>query len=85
MRKGGTRARGRALCVACGWVRRNSWVGLAHGVLSSPRRGVLRYNWELLRVERMLLWLEEVAKILYGLVDMACPPKVGPPEMGVPG
>ena len=38
-------------------------------VLSSPRRGCRRYYWELLRVERMRLWLEELAKIMYGLVD----------------
>jgi hypothetical protein len=58
----------RFLYVAIGLLLRNLWVWLHHAVLSSPRRGCRRYNWELLRVERMLLWLEEVAKSLYGLV-----------------
>ena len=59
----------RFLYVAIGLLLRNLWVWLHHFVLSSPRRGCRRYNWELLRVERMLLWLEEVAKIMYRLVD----------------
>lgn len=59
----------RFLYVAIGLLLRNLWVWLHHFVLSSPRRGYRRYNWDLLRVERMLLWLEEVAKIMYGLVD----------------
>ena len=59
----------RFLYVAIGLLLRNLWVWLHHVVLSSPRRGFRRYNWELLRVERMLLWLEDVARILYGLVD----------------
>jgi hypothetical protein len=58
----------RFLYVAIGLLLRNLWVWLHHVVLSSPRRGCRRYNWELLRVERMLLWLEEVAKSMYGLV-----------------
>ena len=29
----------------------------------------ISYNWDLLRVERMLLWLERVAETMYGLVD----------------
>lgn len=59
----------RFLYVAIGLLLRNLWVWLHHVVLSSPRRGFRRYNWELLRVERMLVWLEDVARILYGLVD----------------
>jgi putative transposase len=59
----------RFLYVAIGLLLRNLWVWLHHLVLSSPRRGCRRYNWELLRVERMLIWLEEVAKIMYGLVE----------------
>jgi Transposase DDE domain len=58
----------RFLYVAIGLLLRNLWVWLHHVVLSSPCRGCRRYNWELLRVERMLLWLEEVARSLYGLV-----------------
>jgi putative transposase len=58
----------RFLDVAIGLWLRNLWVWLHHCVLSSPRRGGRRYHWELLRVERMLLWLEEVAKSMYGLV-----------------
>ncbi len=58
----------RFLYVAIGLLLRNLWVWLHHVVLSSPRRGCRRYNWELLRVERMLLWLEQVAADLYGLV-----------------
>lgn len=58
----------RFLYVAIGLLLRNLWVWLHHCVLSSPRRGGRRYHWELLRVERMLLWLEEVAKSMYGLV-----------------
>ena len=59
----------RFLYVAIALLLRNLWVWLHYFVLSSPRRGCRRYNWELLRVERMLIWLEEVAKCIYGLVD----------------
>ena len=59
----------RFLYVAIGLLLRNLWVWLHHFVLSSPRRGGRRYNWDLLRVERMLLWLEHVAETMYGLVD----------------
>jgi hypothetical protein len=55
--------------VAIGLLLRNLWVWLHYFVLSSPRRGRRRFNWDLLRVERMLIWLEEVAKEMYGLVD----------------
>jgi hypothetical protein len=58
----------RFLYVAIGLLLRNLWVWLHHVVLSTPRRGCRRYNWERLRVERMLLWLEQVAAELYGLV-----------------
>jgi hypothetical protein len=58
----------RFLYVAIGLLLRNLWVWLHHVVLSSPRRGCRRYNWDRLRVERMLLWLEQVAADLYGLV-----------------
>jgi hypothetical protein len=58
----------RFLYVAIGLLLRNLWVWLHHVVLSSPRRGCRRYNWDLLRVDRMLLWLEQVAAELYGLV-----------------
>jgi hypothetical protein len=60
----------RFLYVAIGLLLRNLWVWLHHVVLSSPRRGCRRYNWELLRVDRMLLFLEQVAAELYGLVLM---------------
>ena len=59
----------RFLYVAIGLLLRNLWVWLHHFVLSSPRRGGRRYNWDLLRVERMLLWLERVAETMYGLAD----------------
>ena len=59
----------RFLYVAIGLLLRNLWVWLHHVVLSSPRRGRRRYNWDLLRVGRMLLWLEEVAKSMFGVVD----------------
>jgi len=58
----------RFLYVAIGLLLRNLWVWLHYFVLSSPRRGCRRYNWDLLRVERMLLWLEQVAAAMYGLV-----------------
>jgi putative transposase len=58
----------RFLYVAIGLLLRNLWVWLHHVVLSSPRRGCRRYNWDLLRVERMLPWLEQVAAEMYGLV-----------------
>jgi putative transposase len=58
----------RFLYVAIGLSLRNLWVWLHHFVLSSPRRGCRRYNWERPRVERMLLWLEQVAAQMYGLV-----------------
>jgi putative transposase len=54
--------------VAIGLLLRNLWVWLHYAVLSSPRRGRRRFNWDLLSVERMLIWLEDVAKSLYGLV-----------------
>lgn len=60
----------RFLYVAIGLLLRNLWVWLHHFVLSSPRRGCRRYNWDVLRVERMLLWLEHVAEQMYGLVVM---------------
>ena len=44
----------RFLYVAIGLLLRNLWVWLHHFVLSSPRRGGRRYNWDLLRVEGML-------------------------------
>jgi hypothetical protein len=58
----------RFLYVAIGLLLRNLWVWLHHVVLSSPRRGCRRYNWDRLRVDRMLLWLEQVAAQMYGLV-----------------
>jgi hypothetical protein len=58
----------RFLYVAIGLLLRNLWVWLHHMVLSTPRRGCRRYNWDRLRVERMLLWLEQVAADLYGLI-----------------
>jgi hypothetical protein len=58
----------RLLYVAIGLLLRNLWVWLHHVVLSSPRRGCRRYHWDLLRVERMLLWLEQVAAEMYGLI-----------------
>jgi hypothetical protein len=58
----------RLLYVAIGLLLRNLWVWLHHVVLSTPRRGCRRYNWERLPVKRMLLWLEQVAADLYGLV-----------------
>jgi putative transposase len=54
--------------VAIGLLLRNLWVWLHHVVLSTPRRGYRRYNWDRLPVERMLLWLEQVAADLYALV-----------------
>jgi Transposase DDE domain len=58
----------RFLYVAIGLLLRNLWVWLHHVVLSTPRRGCRRYNWDRLRVKRMLLWLEQVAVELYGLL-----------------
>jgi len=60
----------RFLYAAIGLLLRNVWVWLHYYVLSSPRRGRRRFNWERLRVERMLLWLERVAEEMYGLVSM---------------
>ena len=37
-------------------------------VLSSPWRGCWRDNWDRLPVERMLLWLEQVAAEMHGLI-----------------
>ena len=58
----------RFLYVAIGLLLRNLWVWLHHVALSTPRRGCRRYNWDRLQVKRMLLWLEQVAADLYGLV-----------------
>jgi Transposase DDE domain len=60
----------RFLYVAIGLLLRNLWVWLHHVVLSTPRRGGRRYNWDRLRVKRMLRWLEKVAEKLYGSVLM---------------
>lgn len=68
----------RFLYVAIGLLLRNLWVWLHHFVLSSPRRGCRRYNWDLLRVERMLLWLEEVATTMYGLVNSVATERMVP-------
>ena len=58
----------RFLYVAIALLLRNLWVWLHYFVLSSPRRGCRRYNWDRLPVERMLLWLEQVAAEMYGLI-----------------
>jgi len=58
----------RFLYVAIALLLRNLWVWLHHVVLSSPRRGCRRYNWDRLPVERMLKWLEHVAEAMFGLV-----------------
>jgi len=58
----------RFLYVAIALLLRNLWVWLHYFVLSSPRRGGRRYNWARLPVKRMLLWLEQVAVEMYGLV-----------------
>ena len=58
----------RFLYVAIALLLRNLWVWLHYYVLSSPRRGCRRYNWDRLPVERMLLWLEQVAAEMYGLI-----------------
>jgi hypothetical protein len=59
----------RFVSVAIGLLLRNLWAWLHHVMLSSPRRGCRRYNWERLRMERMLVWLEEVTRAMYGLID----------------
>ena len=64
--------------VAIGLLLRNLWVWLHHVVLSTPRRGCRRYNWDRLRVKRMLVWLEQVAEELYGLVLTATTERIVP-------
>ena len=71
----------RFLYLAIGLLLRNLWVWLHHFVLSSPRRGCRRYNWDLLRVERMLIWLEEVAAAMYGLVVTVTTERFIPPTV----
>ena len=61
----------RFLHLAIGLLLRHLWVWLHHAEPPSPRRGFRRYNRELLRVERMMRWLEAVDKIDYRLVDTA--------------
>ena len=58
----------RFLYVAIALLLRNLWVWLHYFVLSSPLRGCRRYNWDRLPVERMPLWLEQVAAEMYGLI-----------------
>jgi hypothetical protein len=58
----------RFLYVVIGLLLRNLWVWLHHEILSTPRRGGRRYNWERLRVKPMLHYLEQVAAEMYGLV-----------------
>jgi Transposase DDE domain len=48
---------------------RNVWVWLHHEVLSSPRRGRRRYNWERLRFKMLLAMLQLEAERVFGVTD----------------
>jgi hypothetical protein len=58
--------RWRLLLVGLGLLLRNVWVWLHHEVLSTPRRGRRRYNWERLRFKQLLKWLEHEAEAAFG-------------------
>ena len=52
----------RLLLVGVALVLRNVWVWLHYAVLSTPRRGSRRYNWERLTLRSLLLWLQHQAE-----------------------
>ncbi len=52
----------RLLLVGVALVLRNVWVWLHYAVLSTPRRGSRRYNWERLTLRSMLQWLQHQAE-----------------------
>jgi hypothetical protein len=52
----------RLLLVGVALVLRNVWVWLHYAVLSTPRRGSRRYNWERLPLRGLLLWLQHQAE-----------------------
>ena len=59
----------RFLFVALALLLRNVWVWFHWEVLSSPRRGRRRINQDRLRFKTMLLWLLQVAMLVFGSLD----------------
>jgi len=59
----------RLLLVGLALILRNVWVYLHHEVLSTPRRGRRRYNWERLRFRTLLALLQHQAEKLFGVTD----------------
>jgi hypothetical protein len=71
IRTSSTRFEVRFLYVAIALLLRNLWVWLHLAVLSRPRRGGVELHLERLRLRTMLLWLFEVATVMYGLEETA--------------
>jgi hypothetical protein len=69
----------RLLLVGVALVLRNIWVWLHHEVLSSPRPGRRKYNWQRLRFKDLLLWLQHEAEKALGLNDEVCTERPMPP------
>ncbi len=59
----------RLFLVGVALLLRNVWVWLHHEVLSSPRRGRRRYNWERLRFKVLLGLLQLEAERAFGVAD----------------
>jgi hypothetical protein len=59
----------RLFLVGVALLLRNVWVYLHHEVLSTPRRGKRRYNWERLRFRAMLAMLQHEAEKVFGVVE----------------
>jgi putative transposase len=60
----------RLLLVGVALVLRNVWVWLHYAVLSTPRRGSRRYNWDRLTLKGLLLWLQHQAEDELGRRDV---------------
>jgi hypothetical protein len=60
----------RLLLVGVALVLRNVWVWLHYAVLSTPRRGGVLLNLELLPLKDLLLWLQHQAEEELGLCDV---------------
>lgn len=60
----------RLLLVGVALVLRNVWVWLHYAVLSTPRRGRVLLNLELLPLKDLLLWLQHQAEHELGLCDV---------------
>jgi putative transposase len=73
----------RLFLVGLALLLRNVWVYLHHEVLSTPRRGKRRYNWERLRFRALLAMLQLEAERAFGVTDHAFAERPLPKEFAV--